>query len=751
MRGMIKRKTNAVAAAVLAFVFAFSLLGIPATAVARSEDEGANKRAISVSGTDFMQPSAQGWEVLKVDDLADRALYITVEKDGVPLSNPIKFTAADNDATAGHGGTGERIAQIVAVQMFSDKDAGQAQTAAELFADPSSHATYTIKVRSALMQGDELYSGTIYPVYAKTVDRDGSTELSLLGIRTADADERASAKNIGVGQTYYKQNTTEEAYPTSYSLKTFSGIDNTFDSSLNAYVVTYEQNDENSIEGTVNYVDATSGKIVKQETFSGIDEEGKQVTIKKSFTATDPDNDQQTNYYRVVSNLAGSQVDLSIANPTYTVRVVAVPNMDESSYAVTIEYVDENDTLLWSDSVDVKGYGYRYTLPNTFSMNKGSQVESADGVNFYRLNKVIGAEVVSEDTADEGGLKAQSESASEVRADQSISVSQASDAHGTAVLLTKDLVDADFIMKDGKRTIKAVYDSQEATKAIDFTLVEIDGETGKEIGRITKTLTPDAATDFHYQPANKTIEGKTYVPWSGNANEIAYSWESLGQGSDLLQYAYYVPEDYVPGNAYDITIQYLNIADGQVLRTETLAVDPEMTNYVEFTGEPRFTQDGNEYVRLVGQDAGIRHAFFSPDRTYTIYYRNVNDTINANTTIVRTQIIDTNRTVVVPGGGLTAVAAPVEDAGAGPALDAGIAAGDGTVVINDDDNPLASPEGLDTTTERTIEDDENPLASGSLAQIDPAVVGIAAALLILATIATVLIKRRKRTRDTYEA
>lgn len=746
MQGTIKRKTNAVAAAILAFVFAFSLLGIPNAARAQSEGSDASKRAISVSGTDFMQPSAQGWEVLKVDDLADKALYITVEKDGAPLSNPIKFTAAENDASAGHGGTGERIAQIVAVQMLSDKGASQAQTAAELFADPYNHATYTIKASTAFMQGDKLYQGTIYPVYAKTIDADGSDDLSLLGIRTASADERKSAKNIGVGQTYYKQNTTEAAYPTSYSLVMQGGVDNAFDSKLNAYVVTYEQNDENSIEGTVNYVDATSGKIVKPETFSGINEEGKLVTIKKSFTATDPDDATQTNYYRVVSGLAGSQVELSFANPSYTVRVVAVPHMDESSYGVTVKYVDENDNLLWSDSVDVKGYGYRYTLPNTFSMNKGSQVESADGVSFYRLNKVIGATVVNDDAQDNESLETQGESS-----DQNISISQASDAHGTAVLLTKDLVDADFVMEDGKRTIKAVYDSQEATKAVDFTLVEIDGETGKEIGCITKTLTPDTATNFHYQPANKTIDGKVYVPWSGNTNEVTYSWESLGQGSDLLQYVYYVPEDYVPGNAYDITIQYMNIANGQVLRTETLPVDPEMTNYVEFTGEPRFTQDGNEYIRLAGQDNGIRHTFFSPDRTYTIYYRNVNDTINANTTIVRTQIIDTNRTVVVPGGGLTAVAAPVDDAGAGPALDAGVGAGDGTVIINDDDNPLASPEGLDTTTERTIEDNENPLAAGSLSEVDPAVVGITVALLILGTIACILIKRRKQAHDPYEA
>lgn len=98
---------------------------------------------------------------------------------------------------------------------------------------------------------------------------------------------------------------------------------------------------------------------------------------------------------------------------------------------------------------------------------------------------------------------------------------------------------------------------------------------------------------------------------------------------------------------------------------------------------------------------------------------------------------------MTPGGGLTAVAAPIEDAGAGePALDAGIGAGDGAVVINDDDNPLAGPGGLDTASERTIEDSENPLASGALSKIDPVVLGAVIALLALGVIGGLLARRR---------
>ena len=729
-----------IVAAILAFIFAFSFTGVPASALAAQGESAFDQgKPISISGIDFMQPSAEGWELLKVDNLGDRAIYITIEKDGRALSNPMKFTAAEN-AGGEHVGSGDQIAQIVAAQILGDSTSTKGKTAYELLGDPNARSTYTVRVSDALMQGNILYEGTIYPVYAKVQDKEAAhTDVVLIGIRTASDAEKTTMKNLGVGETYYKQSTTGDDHPTSYSLTRSNGIDNRFDS--NAYFVTYVENPESSIEGAINYVDAETGKIVMTERFTGIGEGDKMVSIKKSFVASDPDDESKTNYYRSISGLAGTQVALNLANASYTVRVMPVKGMDESSYSVTIEYVDENDTLLWSDSVDVKGYGYRYTLPNSFSMNKDSQIDSADGVNFYRLDKVMGGKVVNAASA----LDAAS---ADSKAATSFEIASASDANGTAVNLTKDLVDADFVLdENGARTVKALYRSQEATKAVDFTLVEIDGETGKEIGRMTKTVTPDAS--FDYTPERKLVDGKTYVPWAGNTDKIAYSWESLGQSVDLLQYVYYVPEDYVPGEPYDITVQYMNIANGALLRTQTITIDPENTDYVQVVGDERFVQDGNEYVRLAGQESGIRHAFFSPDRTYTIYYRDIDDAINANTVVTRTQIIET--TLPGTGGGLSAAMTPIDAATDDPDVDAGVGAGDGTVLINDDDNPLANFNGQDTSTERTIEDNENPLASGNHGPDPLVIVGAIGALLVVGILTFVLIRRRKRAHDELSA
>lgn len=728
----------------LSFAVACGLLCIPGFGGARLAQ--AADGDLTVSGVDFMQTQAQGWDVLKVDNLDESAaIYVTVYENGTPLSNPMKFMAKKK------GQDEVKIAEIVALQMPAD---GKGQTVQELLGN-ADHATYTISVSDALMQGKDLFTGTIYPVYGKIVNSDDSYTLEIMGIRTVKDREAAGLqKNLGVGATYYKQDTTTETYPTAYSLQMNGAVDNYFDG--NAFIVTYVQDKPTDIQGTINYVDISTGETVKTETVTGIDsDEGKTIDVKMSFITQDPKNENAVKYYRAVSNF-DTPPTLTVRNATYTVNVIEVEDMSSGCYPVTVEYVDENDNLLWSDTIYVKGDGYRYTLPNTFSMKTYKQLTSSDGVEFYTLDKVIGGEVV-DGTDIEETLTAQGVSVSEAAI-----TTGASEGNGTAVNFTLKMGPNDFQRnEDGHYFVKAVYKSQEATKKVEFTVVEIDGETGTEIGRIQKTVTPDEG--FSYVLENKTIDGKTYVPWAGNPEKIEYTWEGLGQGVDLMQYVYYVPEGYVPGDGYDITIQYMNVSNGAILRTQTLAVDPEMTGYLEFIGEESFTQDGNEYVRLDGQQSGIRHAYFSPNRTYTVYYRGPNDTptpapapepetpatIPTTPAVVPVQIIDTD--VPGTGGGITAAPTAIEDAPDGaPLAEAGVAPGDGTVIINDDDNPLANLDGQDTSTERVIEENENPLAFAPDGPGGLAIAGIiASALIVIGIVAFLFLRRRKSNQENY--
>ena len=389
--------------------------------------------------------------------------------------------------------------------------------------------------------------------------------------------------------------------------------------------------------------------------------------------------------------------------------------------------MDENGNLLWSDAVDVKGKGYQYTLPNSFSM---SAVAAANnevttdrekgswGVSYYTL---ASWSIATNPSNDNEAIQAQSSESTE--GDPVVSFDAGDFPTG--------------------RAVTAVYQSQATTKEVNLTIVEINGETGDTIDKVSYTVTPEQSAT--YTPARKG----NMVPWSGNMEPITYAWEDLEKGADVLQYVYYVPEDYVPAEAYDITVQYMNIANSQILRSETITVDPASNDYVNILGEETFAVGSDTYVRLAGQETAIRHAPFSPARTYTIYYRDVNDELSANITIRHTQIVETERPSATPAQTLNAapVATTIVNAPAGEAaeggddaggadaaaptgIDVGVGTGDGEAIINDDDNPLANLAGQDTATERTIVDDENPLYSG-LAQ-DATALGSSMAMAVAA-------------------
>lgn len=427
---------------------------------------------------------------------------------------------------------------------------------------------------------------------------------------------------------------------------------------------------------------------------------------------------------------------------TKQIRVMEVKNTKAGAYQVTINYVDDNGNTLWTDSVDVKGKGYQYTLPNSFSMSAVTNAADAPttdrdkgqwGINYYMLDSWILETNATGDNAAIGARSTESQQGNPVVAFEA----------------------GEY---PAGRTVTAKYVSQATTKKVNLTVMEINGETGALIDKIHYEVTPEQTAT--YTPAPK--DG--LVPWSGNMEPITYAWEDLEKGTDVLQYVYYVPKDYTPGDTYDITVQYMNIANSQILRSETITIDPETNDFVNILGEERFSLGDDTYVRLAGQETAIRHAYFSPARTYTIYYRDVNDELSSQITIRRTQIIDTERVVMVPGTTVM-TAAPVAaapaaegtaaDAEVTATVDAGVGTGDAAAVINDDDNPLATLGGQDTGTERAIVDDENPLYSGIAQDVATSGSGMA---LVAAAGAVVLVaaglglywwmRRRKKNEQT---
>lgn len=715
-----------------------------------------------------MTPMAEDglWDLFRVENGAGKTIYIEVEKDGtiiaprfayaIPETQDTDPQAKDADTSApdyAGDANSSRIAQIIALKIVQPAPAAQdveapapaPQSLQDVFADPNAFPVYTVKVFDAKRQGKQLYKGTITPIYAKLISSDGSKDWKVLGIRTVGETDKF-AETVGAGASYYKNLTGDTPIVFQSAETTKDGepkaevqaADTTHGQRL---VVTYEQVDAAAISGAVKYVDV-DGNIIDTEIVENLGA-GKEVAIKKSFfkTTTDEAGQETTHYYRVIQRLTGSTVMLTPEQATKQIRVMEVKNTKAGAYQVTINYVDDNGNTLWTDSVDVKGKGYQYTLPNSFSMSAVTNAADAPttdrdkgqwGINYYMLDSWILETNATDDNAAIGARSTESQQGNPVVAFEA----------------------GEY---PAGRTVTAKYVSQATTKKVNLTVMEINGETGALIDKIHYEVTPEQTAT--YTPAPK--DG--LVPWSGNMEPITYAWEDLEKGTDVLQYVYYVPKDYTPGDTYDITVQYMNIANSQILRSETITIDPETNDFVNILGEEQFALGDDTYVRLAGQETAIRHAYFSPARTYTIYYRDVNDELSSQITIRRTQIIDTERVVTVPGTTVmtaapVAAAAPAAapaDAAAPATVDAGVGTGDAAAVINDDDNPLATLGGQDTGTERAIVDDENPLYSG-LAQ-DVAISGSGMALAV-ATGAVVLVaaglglywwmRRRKKNEQT---
>ncbi len=377
-----------------------------------------------VHGIDFMTPTAEDglWDLFRVENGAGKTIYIEVEKDGTTIAPRFAYAipetqdtdpeAKDADTSApdyAGDANSSRIAQIVALKIAQPVPAAQdveapapaPQSLQDVFGDPNNFPTYTVKLFDAKRGGDPLYAGTICPIYAKLVNDPAvpsEDEWKVLGIRTIDPDIDKFAETVGAGASYYKNLTGDTPIVFQSTETTEAGepkVEVQDAASGKRLVVTYNQVEADAISGAVKYVDV-DGNIIDTEIVENLGA-GKEVAIKKSFfkTTTDEAGQETTHYYRVIQRLTGSTVMLTPEQATKQIRVMEVKNTKAGAYQVTINYVDDNGNTLWTDSVDVKGKGYQYTLPNSFSMSAVTNAADAPttdrdkgqwGINYYTLD-----------------------------------------------------------------------------------------------------------------------------------------------------------------------------------------------------------------------------------------------------------------------------------------------------------------------------------------------------------------------------
>lgn len=276
---------------------------------------------------------------------------------------------------------------------------------------------------------------------------------------------------------------------------------------------------------------------------------------------------------------------------------------------------------------------------------------------------------------------------------------------------------------------------------------EHSAENGKILGTDTVPVTKEQGS-FQYtnQPAEITVGDVTYVPY-GKEFTLKYST----QASPVYD-IYYVPKGYTPHDSYDVTVNYVNVANNEVLQTGKVHIDPTVSGETVIGPAPeKLEVNGVNYLRLDGQSQPFLHTYFTPARTYTVYYRDSRDQQYGNTvirrTVVRTVDNDEDGTggTGANGDGATtpAWATLSENGGELSSVDNGT--GDGALLNN---------EGVDTATERELNDDSTPLAqsasknqAGLLAQ--PAVLaGGVIALLALAVGLYFFLRKRGNRKNT---
>ena len=289
-------------------------------------------------------------------------------------------------------------------------------------------------------------------------------------------------------------------------------------------------------------------------------------------------------------------------------------------YKAGIQLTDDSGNVF--NSTDITYYGtYTYQAPRTFSRTstdeKGNNV-----VTYYR----------------------------------------ATDQKAQAVL-TKE---------DNGKTVKIAYSEIDSQTPYDWNINIIDLMTGKTLDTVTKEIGVDQSKSYEAQESFEK-DGVTYT--LDSSMETSYTHQ-YGDKERTTNIYYYDKEKWDPENGYDITVKYINIADQSEIASQTLTVTNEQDTEISC---PEEYQSGNRtYIRLKGQSDTLRHSYYSNIRQYTIYYRDSNDTINADAEITYVVVDGGEITVddviyrVVPGTTVATVVNP------GTTATTGTTAGDGT-------------------------------------------------------------------------
>lgn len=170
------------------------------------------------------------------------------------------------------------------------------------------------------------------------------------------------------------------------------------------------------------------------------------------------------------------------------------------------------------------------------------------------------------------------------------------------------LVDSDnptitFDASAGETVKQVSYKKETAHNEWTVICYDASDANGKELARQV------LSTADSFDAENITVDGKTYVPAQG-----ARTYTFAESGS--LLYVYYVPQGYTPAS-YDVTINYVDAANGGVLQSTTQSISPDMQKDVEFNPEKSLEINGIAYALVPNQKLPVRIGYGSR-ASYTV-------------------------------------------------------------------------------------------------------------------------------------
>ena len=542
--------------------------------------------------------------------------------------------------------------------------------------------TYTISAYADHDAPDDaaLYTGTVKPVLARFGDKTVIAALRTVGESDADRPFELPKTVNYDGSAWNLTGTGEDG------------------------VATYElaENLPTQIEGKVKYLKLDDNSSLKEETFT--------ITADEGSKLIPVDNVIEANgtYYRTLQ-LTGEVTAKYPGQTEFTIMCVELDgNWGENAkpYVANFRYVDA-------------------TTYNEASPESSANLRDTDAA----LNGLLDKLIVTKDYAYTPPAYIYIKNGDTVEYWQLVTDAGNAtyDSNGAVNLApTKDGADQtiDIAYKKMAETYDAVWviTCVDATKGIN--------EAGRVISQETRTVPSGGHDEYTVQ---QSLNGLVPVP--GTDATYTYNYDS----NDLIHRTtiYYGVEGENPTDSYNVTVRFVNIANNQVLRTTSVVITPDYVTQRRYLSVPldeSFVSGGNTYVRLNGQAAQIDHNYFNYDvvngtkqKTYTVWYRDVNDdlhdttTITTYTTVYDDVFVDRGITTVTNLGTTTVAGGTAAGGAAAGGAAAGGAATGGTATLTDNGGltgittgggttTLVRDDGTGVTTER-IEEEANPLAA----------------------------------------